>query len=321
MLNTQLTSCLRVGRQETSSERARETKEESLLQKSGKTAKSSPGNRCTQSRVWIEFKKESVLCSSTDSSCKGIWSPLDKEKREKSEISANPHSEVEFGHFKSKFNNRTPLSLHPPVPMVTDNLGLFPNTEGMSPEATRRIVRNLEKIRFERNKTGIEKYVFQRDGNETKGEKTIKLAREKNTLPEVIIRHRLHEGEKRHFSHRLNEKFWSAPPSSMDRPIYSDKTIPIGNQDARNPFTTNRSVLAWSACVVPATLVDFPARKRSTLMTSLKRPRKRVQNNMADSLRGTGKPAAYKEQNAQVLPRTSAGNPLSRLLYPSHHGY
>jgi len=209
--------------------------------------------------------------------------------------------------------------------MVTDNSGLFPNTEGVSPEESRRIVRNLEKIRVERNKTGIEKYVFGRHGNETKGEKTIKLAREKNTLPEVIIKHRLHESEKRHFVPRLNDKVWSAPPPSRDRPFYFDKTIPLSNQDVMNPFTTNssghRSILAWSACVVPATLVDFPARKRLPLMTSLKRPRKRVQNNMADSSRGTGKPAAYTELRAQVLPRESVGNPLSSLLYPSHHGY
>lgn len=321
MLNTQITSYLGAGRQGASSERAKETKEESLLGKSGKIAKFSHSNRCTQSRVWIEFKKAGVLCSSTDSSCPEIWSPSDEEKREKSDISANPHSEEARGHFKSKFNNRTPLSLHPPVPMVTDNSGLFPNTEDVNPEETKRIVRNLEKIRVERNKTGIEKYVFQRDGNETKGEKTIKLAREKNTLPEVIIKHRLHEREKQHFLPRLNDKVWSAPPSWMDRPIVFDKTIPLGNQDSRDPFTTKRSVLAWSACVVPATLVDFPARKRSPLMTSLKRPRKRVQNNMANSLRGTGKPAAYTEQRAQVLPQTSARKSLSRLLYPSHHGY
>ena len=223
-------------------------------------------------------------------------------------------------HFKSKFNNRRPLSLHPPVPMVTDKSGLFPNAEDVNPEETERIVRNLEKNRVERHKTGIEKYVFRLEGNETKGEKTIKLAREKNTLPEVIIKHRLHEREKQHFLPRVNDKVWSARPSSMNRPIDFDTTLPSGNQYARDPLT-KRSVLAWSACVVPATLVDFPVRKRSPLMTSLKRPRKRVQNNMADALGSSGKPAAYTEQRAQVLPRTSAGKPLSRLLYPLHHGY
>ena len=321
MLNRQFSSYLGVGRQEASAERAKETNEELLLRKSGKIAKFSHSNRCRQCRGWIDVKKYGVFCSSTDSSCSEIWSPLDEEKREKSEISSNLHSTETLGHFKSKFNNRTALSLHPPVPMVTDNSGLFPNAEDVNPEETKRLVRNLEKIRVERNKTGIEKYVVQRDGNETKGEKTIKLAREKNTLPEVIIKHRLHEREKRYFLPRLNHKVWSAPPPSMDRPIDFDKIIPLVNQDPRDPFTTKRRVLAWSVCVVPATLVDFPARKRSPLMTSLKRPRKRVQNNMADSSRGAGKPPAYKEQRAQVMPRTSAGKPLSRLLYPSHHGY
>ena len=267
----------------------------------------------------MEVKKDSVLYSFTDSSTSGIWRSLDEEKREKSEISVNPHSEKTRGHFQSKFNNRRPLSLHPPVPMVTDKSGLFPNAKDVNPEETKRIVRNLEKIHVERNKTGIEKHVFRLEGNETKGEKTIKLAREKNTLPEV--KHRLHEREKRYFLPRVNDKVWSAPPSSMNRQISFDNTIPLGNQDARDPLTKRR-VLAWSACVVPATLVDFPARKtRSPLMTSLKRPRKRVQNNMADPLRGTGKSSAYREQRDKVLPRASAGKPPSGLLYPLHHGY
>lgn len=321
MLNTQITSYLGVGRQQTSSERAKETKEESLLGKSGKIAKFSHSNRCTETRVWMrQVEKKGVLYSSTDSSCSEIWRPLDEEKREKGEISANPHGEQTPGHFQSKFNNRRPLSLHP-VPMVTDKSGLFPNTKDANPEETKRIVRNLDKIRVERNKTGKEKFVFRLEGNETKGEKTIKLAREKNTLPEVIIKHRLHEREKRHFLPRVNDKAWSAPPTSMNRRIDFDNTISLGNRDVRDPIT-KRSVLAWSACVVPATLVDFPSRKRSPLMASLKRPRKRVQNNMADALRGSGKPAAYTEQRDQVLPpRTSAGKPPSTLLYPLHHGY
>ena len=318
MLNTQITSYLGVGRHRTSSERDRETKEKPLLGKSRKIAKFSHSNRCTETRVWMEVEKDGELYSCTDSS--GMWRPLDEEKREKSEISANPHSEETRGHFKSKFNNRRPLSLHPPVPMVTDKSGLFPNTEDVNPEETERIVRNLEKIRVERNKTGVEKYVFRHEGNETKGEKTIKLAREKNTLPEVIIKHRLHEREKQHFLPRVNDKVCSAQPSSMNRPIDFHNTLPSGNQYARDPLT-KRSVLAWSACVVPATLVDFPARKRSPLMTSLKRPRKRVQNNMAAALRGSDQPAAYTEQRAQVLHRTPAGKSLSRLLYPLHHGY
>lgn len=321
MLNTQTTSYIGVGRQRTSSERAKEATEEPLLGKSGKIAKFSHSNRCTETRVWMEVEKDGVLYSSTDNSCSGIWRPLEEDKREKREISANPHSEEARGHFKSKFNKRTPLSLHPPVPMVTDTSGLFPNAEEVNSEETKRIVRNLEKIRVERNKTDKEKYVCRLDGNETKGEKTIKLAREKNTLPEVIIKHRLHEREKRHFLPRVNDKVWSVSPSSMNRQIDFDYTIFLGNQDARDP-PPKRSVLAWSACVVPATLADFPARKKSPMMTSLKRPRKRVQNNMADVLRGSGKLAAYTEQRDQVvLPRTSAGRPPSRLLYPLHHGY
>ena len=253
MLNTQITSYLRGGRQETGREGTKETKVELLLGKSGKNLKFSHSNRHTESHVWIGVKKDGVLCScSTDSSCSEIWSPFDRETQEKSEIPANPHSEEARGYFKSKFNNRTPLSLHPPVSMVTDNSGLFRNVEDVTPEETKRIVRNLEKIRAERNKTSVEKCVFQREGNETKGEKSIKLAREKNTLPEVISKDRLHEREKRHFLPRLNDKVWSTPSSSMDRPIDFDKTIAFGNQDARGPFTTKRSVLAWSACVVPA---------------------------------------------------------------------
>lgn len=327
MLNTHITSYPRAGRQEIGSEETKERNEELLLGKSGTIAKFSHKNRGTECHVWIEVKKEGVLCSSTDSFCSGTWSSLDDEKQENSEIPACPHGEEVRGHFNSKFNYRTPLSLPPPVPMVTDNSGLFPNLEEVSPEETKRIVRNLEKIRVERNKTGREKYVFQREGNETKGEKTIKLAREKNTLPKIVYKHRLHETEKRHFLPRLNDKVWSAPPSSMDRPrpIDFDKTILLGNQDVRDPLTTKRSgprsVLAWSPCVFPATLVDFPVRKRSPLMTSLKRPHKRVKDNMADAAGGTAKPAAYPEQRAQVFPRVSAGKPISRLLYPSHHGY
>lgn len=320
MLNTQITSYLGSGRQETGRERTEESKEELQLGKLGKTAKVYHSNRSTESHVWIEVEQDGVLCSSTSSSCSELWSPFDEERQEKSEISANPHGKEKRGYFKSKFNNRAPLSLHPPVLMVTDNSGLFLDSKDENPKETKRIVRNLERYRVERNKTDMEKYVFQREGNETKGEKTIKLAREKNTLPEVISKYRLHERGKRLFLPRLNDKVWSPRPSLMDRPIYFDKTIPFGKQDTRDPFTTKRSVFAWNACVVPATLVDTPARRRSPSMTSFKRSRKRVQNNMEGALRGTGKPAAYSEQTAQVLPRTSTGKPLSTLLYPSHHG-
>ena len=322
MLNTQITSYLGSGPQETGRERTEESMEELQLGKLGKTAKFCHSNRCTESHVWIEVEQDGVLCSSSGSSCSELLSPFDEERQEKSEIPANPHGKEKRGYFNSKFNNRAPLSLHPPVPMVTDNSSLFLDFKDENPKETKRIVRSLERYRVERNKTDMEKYVFQREGNETKGEKTIKLAREKNTLPEVISKYRLHERGKRQFLPRLNDKVWSPPPSLMDRPINFDKTIPFGKQDTRDPFTTNRSVFAWSACVVPATLVDSPVRRRSPSMTPLKTlSRKRVQNNMEGALRGTGKPAIYSEQTAQVLPRTSAGKPLSTLLYPSHHGH
>lgn len=318
MLNTQMTSDLRGEGQEIGSKETEKREETRLPGKTG-LAKLFYKHRCTKSQVWIEAKNDGRSCNSTDSYCSGTRSSLDEGKQENSEEPINPHIEEVRGHFNSKFNNRTPLSLHPPVPMVTDNSRLFPSLEEINPQETNRVVRHFEKIRVERQKTGIEKRFLQREGNETKGEKTIKLAREKNTLPEVISKRRLQETEKQHFLPRLNDKVWSAPPSSR-LSIDFDKTFLLGHEDVRGPRTSKR-ILAWNACVFPATLVDSPVRKRSPLMTSLKRPHKRVKNNMADTARSVSRPAAYTEQSAPLLPRASAGKPLSRLLYPSHHGY
>ena len=316
MLNTQMTSDVRGGRREIGSKGTEKREEKRLLRKTEIIAKLSYKHRCTKSQAWIEANNNGVSCNSTDSYCSGTQSSLDDGKQENSAEPADIDIEEVRGHFNSKFNNRKPLSLHPPVPMVTDNSGLFPSLEEINPEETKRIVRHLEKIRVERQKTGIDQQFLQREGKETKGEKTIKLAREKNTLPEVISKRRIQETtEKRHFLPRLNDKVWSAPLSSR-LSIDFDKTFLLRHGDA-----TSKRILAWNACVFPATLVDSPVRKRSPLMTSLKRPHKRVKNNMADSARGVSKPAAYTEQSASLLPRGSAGKPLSRLLYPSHHGY
>lgn len=333
MLNTQITS----ERRENGSEKTEVKEGKRLPRKTETVAKLGYKNLCTKSKVWFGANSDCISCNSTDSYHSGTWSSvssMDEGKQENSVEPANPQIEEVRGHFNSKFNNRTPLSLHPPVSMETENSGLFSNQEEVNPEETKRIVRNLEKIRVERHKTSAEKHFFQRQVKETKGEKTIKLAREKNTLPEVISKRRLHETEKRHFLPRLDDKIWSAPPSSRVS-VDFDKTFPFDHEDARDPRardphardphakdprTSKRGVLAWSACVFPATLADSPVRKRLPMMTSLRRPHRRMKRNMTDAARVISEPAAYTEQSARVLSRSAVDKPLSGLLYPSHHG-
>lgn len=310
MLNTQMTSALRGEGQEIGHKKTEQKEEKRLQETRGKVAKLSYKHRCTKSQAWIETKNNGICCNSTDSCSSRTQIFLDEGKQRNNMEPADPHIEEMRGYFNSKFNDRTPLSLHPPVSMVTDN-------SGFNPEETNRIVRNLEKIRVQRQKAHIEKHFLRREGKETKGEKTIKLARENNTLPEVIFKRRLRETEERHFLPRLNDKVWSAPPYSR-LSIDSDKTFLLAHNDVRD---SHKKIMAWNACVFPATLVDFPVRRRSPLMTSLKRPHKRVKNNMADTAGSMPKAAAYTGQGTPLLPRASAGKPLSGLLYPSHHGY
>ena len=318
MLNTQIPSTLRGARRE------------SGIRKNGTTEKTLPGktrlaaykNRWSPSHVWSGTTKNDCMSISGKSSdtndSSGTQNFFDEEKQENNKDSVNPLKDKTQGHFNSKFNNRAALSLHPPVSMGTENSGLFYKAGEIDCEDSKRIVRILEKARVERNKIVTDKHL-QRECNETIGEKTIKLAREKNTLPEGISR-RHYETETRHFLPRINDKVWPSPlPSSLS--LNSGKTFSSGHEDVEDPRAPHprkiRSVLAWSACVFPAILVDFPVRKN---ITSFERKHKRVKRN-ADMKRDLVKPAAYTELDCPKQRQSPAERPLSRMLYPSHHGH
>lgn len=254
--------------------------------------------------------------SSDTSDVSGTQSSLDKEKQENSKEPAKPVEDKVRGHFNSKFNNRLALSLHPPVSMETGKSNVFSKAEETpwNDQDSKRIIKILEKAHAERNQTHREKHL-QREDNETIGEKTIKLAREKNTHPEVISKRR-HETESRHFLPRINEKVWSAPPSSRSS-LHFDKTFLSGHEDVEDPHARKTTVLAWSECVFPAILVEFPERKS---VTSLARKQKRVKRNL-NTKRDALRPAVYTELGCPVQQQPSAERPVSRLLYPSHHGH
>ncbi|XP_022780818.1 uncharacterized protein LOC111322046 [Stylophora pistillata] len=249
----------------------------------------------------------------------GTQRNFNEERQGNIEEPVNAHVEEMRGHFNSKFNNRKPLSLHPPVTMATDTSPMLRKLKQTVPEETEKIVRSLQKIRFQREKKGTERLFPHRQVPKTIGEKSIKLARDNNTLPEVLSRRRSREEEdKRHYLPRLDLQVLSAPSSRFS--INLDKASSCGRAGEGDELASRKSILAWSACVVPATLVDFPGRKRLPLMTSLRKSRKRVKDSSVDAV---SKPLSYREHSAQLLPRSSMDKPLSstRLLYPSHHGY
>lgn len=244
---------------------------------------------------------------------------LNEERPRNIEETVDARIEEMQGHFDSKFNNRKPLSLHPPVPMETDTSPRFPKLKQTAPEETKKIVRNLGGIRLQREKIVTERLFLHRQVSETIGEKSIKLARDNNTLPEVVCRRRFREEEdKLHYLPRLNRQVFSAPSSHLS--INLNKTSSYGRDSKSDELASRKSVLSWNACVVPATLVDFPGRKRLPLISSLKKSNKGVKNSSVDRV---SKPPNYREHSAQMLPRSSTDKPVSstRLLYPSHHGY
>lgn len=323
MLNTQMTSELEGRRPQSDSKETQLRKENQLSGKTEEVAKDFYKNRCLRSHLWITAKNGCSDYSLGYNYFSKTRSYLDEEKRGNIEEPVDVHIEGERGHFNSKFINRKPLSLHPLATMETETSGVFPKLKEINTEETKRIVRNFEKIRTERRKIGMEKHFLHRQVDETKGEKSIKLARDQNTLPEVISKRRLLEKEKPHYLPGLNDEVWSAPSSRLSISVLLDKTSTVGRKDEKDAPASHKSMLAWSACVVPVMLGDYPMRKRLPLMTSLKKPGRRVRNNMADTTRGISKPPNYREQSAQSLPRSSLEKPLSstRLLYPSHHGY
>ena len=314
MLNTQNTSGLRDERQESGTEE-NGGNEKSV---SGKT-RTAYRNHWSKSHGCNKAIKKDCISSTSrnhvytnDSS--GTTSSLYEENQENSMEPAIPCKGNVRGYFNSKFNNRLPLSLHPPVSMETENSGLFNEAEEINCEDLRRIMRMLQKSRVERNSIGIENHLQR--GNETIGEKTIKLAREKNILPEVISK-RGQEIVPRHFLPKLDDKICSAP--SLRFAFNSDETFSSSHEsvvDSRALLASKRSMLAWSTCAFPAILVEYPVRKSKT---SLERRQKRVKRNTNTKL-DLLKPAGYTELDCSVQHPPSPERPISGMLYPPHHG-
>ena len=317
MLNTQISSTTLRGK-------VREKETEKHLAKAsektpGKAARADYKNRRTKSHVWNGDVQNDCISacysSNTNFTPDETENFLDEEKQVKcSKELVNSIEDKGRGYFiNSKFNNRAPLSLHPPVSMETENSCLCFNSEEVSHEGSKRILRILEKARVQRNQLGIEKHL-ERRGNETIGEKTIKLAREKNTLPEVISQRR-YQTERRHFLPNLNDKAWSVPSSRLS--LNFDQTFSPSHEDTedlRAPHARKRGSLVWSACVFPVLLVEFPTHK--TIASLQKRAKRNV-----DTKRDARKPAPYTEEDRPVQPKSAVGRPLSRMMYPSHHGH
>ena len=312
MLNTQISTTLRGKRQEQESEKT-----------TGKAARVDYKNRRTISHGWNgDVQNDCISRNSSDKSFTPdeTRSFLDEEKQVKyrKELD-NSIEDNGRGYFiNSKFNNRAPLSLYPPVSMETESSRSCFNAEEVRHESSKRILRILEKARVERNQVSIEKHLQECQGKETIGEKTIKLAREKNTLPEVISKRR-YETERRHFPPKLNDKVWS--PSSSRLSLDFDQAFSPGHEDVedlRALYARTRGALVWRACVFPVILVEVPTRKT---IASLQLGRKHKQGKRnVDTKRDAFKPAAYTELDCPVQRKSAIGRPLSRLMYPSHHG-
>lgn len=281
---------------------------------SGNTDKASDKTRrWTKSRVWDgalqnEFARPCSLNTCVHS---GAQACIDEERQVNTKELDISLQHKGRGYFKSKFNHRKPLSLCPPVSMETENphLSLIPKSWEAHYENSKRILKTLQKSQIENNKATTVEY-FQRKETETKGEKSIKLARDKNTLPEVI-RKRHNGTETRHFLTKLKGKAWCAPCPRLS----------LGDVEClREPHARKRNVLAWNVCVFPAIFVEFPARKTISSL-HLQRKCKRVKRNK-DARKNALKPTIYTELDYPVREDKPAEElrPLSRMLYPSHHG-
>lgn len=315
MLNTQISTTLRGKQREKETEKHRAKASEKTPEKA---ARADNENCRRKSHVWngdVQNDCISRNSSNTNFTPDETQSFLDEEKQVKycKEL-VNSIEDKGRGYFiNSKFNNRAPLSLHPPVSMETENSRLCFHPEEVSHKGCKRILGILEKARVQRNQLSIKKHL-ERQRNETIGEKTIKLAREKNTLPEVISQRR-YQTERRHFLPKLNDQVWSVPSSRLS--LNFDQTFSPGHEDVedlRAPHARKRGALVWSACVFPVLLLEFPTRK--TIASLQKRAKRNV-----DTKRDALKPAAYTEEERPVQRKSGLGRPLSRMMYPSHHGH
>lgn len=225
------------------------------------------------------------------------------------------------GHFNSRFNNRTPLSLHPPVSMETEKSGLLSKAEEIHYRKSKRILRIFQKARIEmRRRTDAEVYLLQRQGNETIGERAIKSARDENTLPDVKSKRRHEAKMMRHFLPKLTDSDWSSPSSSTSD-VSLDKTFTSAVEDDEELHAVGgrkRSALAWSTCVFPAILVDH---RKTRSVTSLNVRHERNERHK-DIKRNSFKPAEYAaEMSCSVQHELSEEKTTSPKLYPSHHGW
>ena len=224
------------------------------------------------------------------------------------------------GHFNSRFNNRTPLSLRPPVSMETEKSGLLSKAEEIHYRKSKRILRIFQKARVEmRRRTDAEVYLLQRQGNETIGERAIKSARDKNTLADVKSKRRHETKVMRHFLPKLTDSDWYSPSFSTSD-VSSDKTFTSVVEDDEELLAVGgrkRSVLAWSTCVFPAIPVDH---RKTRSITSLNVRHERNESHK-DIKRNSFKPAEYAaEMSCSVQYELFEEKPISPKLYPSHHG-
>ncbi|XP_068743070.1 uncharacterized protein [Montipora capricornis] len=230
----------------------------------------------------------------------GAQSSMREEKQANDKALDNALQNVKRqGYFNSKFDSRTPLSLHHPISMETEISSLlFKAREDESATDFKQILSAFEKARSPRNQTSLRKHLNQK-GNETHGEKAIKLALEKNTLPEAIKR-------------RTETHFYSSCFSIFE-PNVSSRNEEVEDSRAR-------SSLAWSRYVFPATLMEFPRKfpeRKTVISCQPEQKRERIINRKKDTL----KPATYRDFNSSVQRQSSGERTPSQILYPLHHGH
>lgn len=234
------------------------------------------------------------------------------------------------GYFNSKFNNLIPLSLQRPTPLETGiSRLLFKASEvDLAIENSERVLKVLEKTRFSRNQLERgERKTIRPQGNETIGEKSIKLARQKNMLP--VARKQNCGVETNRTLPRLKDKtsFTASPRSSVNL----DAKVSPSSAEAnpRVSYAHERSILAWSACVFPVILVNFPERKR---VNSRNIERKRVKEVNSRKLLvfsteikeevNVFKAATCRRDVKGLLHlQLATERSPSEMLYPLHHGH
>ena len=234
------------------------------------------------------------------------------------------------GYFNSKFNTLIPLSLQRPTPLETGiSRLLFKASEvDLAMENSERVLKVLGKARFSRNQLERgERKGIRLHGNETIGENSIRLARQKNMLP-VARKHDCGVETNSTLS-RLKDKtsFTASPRSSVNL----DAKVSPSSVEAnpRVPHAHERSILAWSACVFPVILVNFPERKRVNLRNI---ERKRVEEVSSRNLHvfnteikekvNVFKAATCRRDVKGLLhPQLAEERSPSEMLYPLHHGH